>query len=636
MAFIFGGNTPWTYEDLQRKRAVAESLLAGAGAAPRNVGEGLNAIGKALAYRGIEKRASKEEARLRDEFNAKWGSVMGGIGGASSGSGGGYAPSGTWTPEPPKPDAVEVMQGTMQGGLSFPGLPKANLGGGADLSFGSATMTPQEMLIEGAKARGMDPIDVATAISYETGGTFDPMISGPTTQWGTHRGPIQFGEPQAEKYGIDFSSPEAAWRSSLDPTSGGVWKYLEDAGVQPGMGLPEIYSAINAGAVGRMGASDANNGGAPGTVADKVAGMGPHREKAAAFLGGTWTPNEGADVTMSAKGAQPSMGMDIASLAALAGDPMASPAQRAIVEALIGQQMAAMDPMRQIEMERAQLELAQMKNPTEQPPEDFTERMFTLNAMGIDPQSEEGQHYVLTGKLPDEAGSDVPAGFATLDMQAQAAGLMPGTPEYQEFMRNGGTSGAPAAFIALDMQAKAAGLEPGTPPYQEFMATRGAGLIAEAKAKGEDAALLDSTSSKMAGLETVVSELEALADKATYTTAGQLRDSIGRQFGAEPSEGAIARAEYIAKVDNQVLPMLRDTFGAAFTVKEGETLRATLGDANKSPAEKKAVLRAFIEQKKRDIAALEERVGREGAGSGVESSAAGSVMVFDENGDLVQ
>jgi hypothetical protein len=42
----------------------------------------------------------------------------------------------------------------------------------------------------------------------------------------------------------------------------------------------------------------------------------------------------------------------------------------------------------------------------------------------------------------------------------------------------------PAAFKALDLQAQAAGYAPGTPEYQEFMATRGAGLVAEAKAVG--------------------------------------------------------------------------------------------------------------------------------------------------------
>jgi hypothetical protein len=205
--------------------------------------------------------------------------------------------------------------------------------------------------------------------------------------------------------------------------------------------------------------------------------------------------------------------------------------------------------------------------------------------------------------------TDVPAAFASLDMQAQAAGYQPGTPEYQEFMRNGGGSGAPAAFIALDLQAKAAGFEPGTPGYQDFMATRGAGLIAAAKAKGEDVAQLESMDSKMEGLETVVERLGELSEGATYTYAGRARDELRKQLGMEPTDAAVARAEYIAMVDNQVLPLLRDTFGAAFTQKEGETLRATLGDPNKSPAEKQAVLTAFIEQKRRDLSALEKRTG---------------------------
>lgn len=49
-----------------------------------------------------------------------------------------------------------------------------------------------------------------------------------------------------------------------------IAKYLKAAGVRPGMGLLDIYSAINAGGVGRYDASDAHAGGAPGTVSDKV------------------------------------------------------------------------------------------------------------------------------------------------------------------------------------------------------------------------------------------------------------------------------------------------------------------------------------------------------------------------------
>lgn len=61
--------------------------------------------------------------------------------------------------------------------------------------------------------------------------------------------------------------------------------------------------------------------------------------------------------------------------------------------------------------------------------------------------------------------------FGSLHQQAEAAGLQPGTPEYQDFMLNGG--GAPATFRALEMQARAAGYEPGTPDYARFMADRG-------------------------------------------------------------------------------------------------------------------------------------------------------------------
>src|SRR5688572_22652650 len=128
-------------------------------------------------------------------------------------------------------------------------------------------------IMESASRLGIDPSDLATAISYETGGTFDKWKAGPTTQWGQHRGLFQWGEPQRAKYGV---TPEM---SVADQLRAGE-RYLTDAGVKPGHGLLDIYSAINAGRVGRYGASDANNGGAPGTVADKVANqMALHRIK---------------------------------------------------------------------------------------------------------------------------------------------------------------------------------------------------------------------------------------------------------------------------------------------------------------------------------------------------------------------
>ena len=137
-----------------------------------------------------EKRTNKAEAAglagADERIAERIAAILAGQGGGNytaSTSGGGNAPSGSWTPAAPGPSPVDVATQGVTGGASFAGLPKADTGilqGGGD--FGSAVMTPQEMLIEGAKRRGLDPIDVATAISYETGGKFDPTIKGPTTQ----------------------------------------------------------------------------------------------------------------------------------------------------------------------------------------------------------------------------------------------------------------------------------------------------------------------------------------------------------------------------------------------------------------------------------------------------------------------
>lgn len=143
-------------------------------------------------------------------------------------------------------------------------------------------------ILQTAQSLGIDPMDLATAISYETAGTFDPTKRGPRTQWGRHRGLIQFGEPQAQKYGVDWDDPLG---TQLGP-NGAVANYLRDTGVKPGMGLLDIYSAINAGGVGRYNRTDANNGGAPGTVGEKVAKqMSGHRRNAERLLSGGAAPS---------------------------------------------------------------------------------------------------------------------------------------------------------------------------------------------------------------------------------------------------------------------------------------------------------------------------------------------------------
>lgn len=126
-------------------------------------------------------------------------------------------------------------------------------------------------IIAAAAAMQCSALDFGTVMSYEMGGRWDARRKGPTTQWGQHRGVIQFGEPQAEQYGVDFSTEQTAIDTQLGP-NGAVVKYLRAHGVKNGMGRLEIYSSINAGGVGEKyyGRSDAGNSGAPGSVRDKV------------------------------------------------------------------------------------------------------------------------------------------------------------------------------------------------------------------------------------------------------------------------------------------------------------------------------------------------------------------------------
>lgn len=564
-SYIFGKGTPWTYEQLQRKREIADALANQIGT-PRNVGEGLAAIGKALAARGINKRADARDAELKGEFDQTWNGAFGGgmpgMGGSPGASGGSFAP-----PDPNSPS--QIGADTM-----------AALGKGPDYAKLEATY-------------GLPQGYLTRTRQLESGN--NPNAQNPNSSAG---GDFQFIDSTARQYGLTdkndpFASADAAARLGRD-NKAALTKAL---GREPTAG--ELYLAHQQGAQGAAGLLTNQNAPASGIVG----------QDAVALNGGDpgMTGGQFANKWLAKFGGQPQdPQMDIGTLAQLAGSPYASPGQKAIASALLQQQMQAMDPMHQMEVQKAQLELDALKNPKADPVKHTTFTGGDGAEYSFDPITQEVKQ--LTGPKP--AGSDTPASFAALDLQARAAGLTPGTPEYKDFMRNGGGAGVPAAFASLDLQAKAAGFTPGTQEYKDFMATRGAGLIAAAKAEGADSASLESLSSKMPSLEKVVSELDTLSNEATYTGAGKALDWVIGQTGMAPRNSAVARAEYIAKVDNQILPLLRDTFGAQFTVKEGETLRSTLGDPDKTPAEKQVVLKAFIEQKRRDVDALKVRTGK--------------------------
>lgn len=243
-------------EEIEQRRKVAQSLLKAGASGANDLGEGITRLGQAIFGQIAKARADSAERKGTADAIGAATEFLSGLGGGSAApaAGGGSAPAPVATGAP-----LDLVSGI------------------------NAT----------ANSLGISPVDLATAISYETAGTFDPTKRGPTTKWGQHRGLIQFGEPQAKQYGVDWNDPV---NSQLGP-DGAVAKYLTDAGVKPGMGMLDVYSAINAGHVGRYNASDAAAGGAPGTVRDKVEKqMAGHRRKAEMLLAepNRYTPPPGS------------------------------------------------------------------------------------------------------------------------------------------------------------------------------------------------------------------------------------------------------------------------------------------------------------------------------------------------------
>lgn len=121
-----------------------------------------------------------------------------------------------------------------------------------------------------ASTLGISARDLATVISYETGGTFSTSAANPD---GKHIGLIQFGPEEQRKYGASIGQ-------ALSDQMQAVVGYLKDRGLKPGMDLLDLYSTINAGSPGRYSAVDGST-----NVAQKVAGMAGHQATADRILG---------------------------------------------------------------------------------------------------------------------------------------------------------------------------------------------------------------------------------------------------------------------------------------------------------------------------------------------------------------
>ncbi len=123
-----------------------------------------------------------------------------------------------------------------------------------------------------------------------------------------------------------------------------------------------------------------------------------------------------------------------------------------------------------------------------------------------------------------------------------------------------------------------------------------------AKAYSEQEEKLRNFKASMPLIEKNVNKLMDLSDKATYTWAGGLYNEGRKQLGLPATEGAVARAEMENIIENNVLPQLRALLGAQFTEREGERVKQTIMDPNRTPEERKAQLQNYLNTKYDEMA----------------------------------
>jgi hypothetical protein len=323
--FLFGGNTEWTYEQLQNKRRIAEALAANM-ATPRNVGEGLSAVGRALAARGLSKRADKREAELKGEFDQTWANLFnGGMPGMVAPSGG--RPGGALPPQVTTRTDADVL-----GDDAMAALGKQPMG-----QFRDAIASIESDGSGGYSAIGPTHPELGRAL-----GRYQVMEA-------------NVGPWSREALGREVSVDEFLTNPQLqdaifDHRFGG---YVDEFGPQ---GAAQAWFA-GPGGVGQMDRADSLGT----TVAD-------YTRKFSGAIGGA--PAGGGQPTSAPPG------MNMMALAEVAGSPFASPGQKAVAQALLTQQLGAMDPMQAMERERMQLELEQLRNPQPDVPASVEEYQF--------------------------------------------------------------------------------------------------------------------------------------------------------------------------------------------------------------------------------------------------------------------
>lgn len=180
-------------------------------------------------------------------------------------------------------------------------------------------MTPQQYLVKAAQARGVNPLDLATVMARETGGTFNPDIWGGAG--GRYYGLIQFGDNERKQFGVNSLNP--SFNDQVDASL----NFLQSRGFKPNMNRMDMYSTVLAGSPGHYNSADQN-----GSVKQHVADMGKNEQQALKWLGDAYSATAG----------QPAPG-PVGEPVQLTGASMANGKQDQIADYLNNEQRANFD-----------------------------------------------------------------------------------------------------------------------------------------------------------------------------------------------------------------------------------------------------------------------------------------------------
>jgi len=225
--------------------------------------------------------------------------------------------------------------------------------------------------------------------------------------------------------------------------------------------------------------------------------------------------------------------------------------------------------------------------------------------------------------LIEPFGGEVPASFRSLQMQAQAAGLTPGTPDYQEFMQFGGFEGRLGAAKTINYKDGTFVTKPRVGPQKVYdptgqeitdperkrevlTAAIQSGVVYEtdvARGRGIGDAMAErSQDAIQAGLDAAqrIPKLkEAMAILDTVPTGGM--DALVLAFRQRLGITSADESKLIYELSKNVLSQLRPTFGAAFTAREGDLLQRIEANTSMSTEGNRALLQELIDALQLDV-----------------------------------